>query len=642
MFQGSYLCDSCISESLSSKDSLENEDFNHSTKTLQCSYSSFFLGMENTHQDLRKQDDLYHEASDPTSASAMMLLGDNLAQANKWHEPNQHKLDESDRSNNNMHASEASWGFASVEQKLRAEIQPTLHNCNVSALSGNPQPFEGKTPQNNSGNIIIANIAALGSGAVDSSCPKQKGLLDPTRERIHDDTQFKYPTREIPLPAKNSISKDVLFGDPSKRNIFLTTANNLSKDGALQQTGKENSSLSSRKELAASINNLNKASNSECNTKKPINTDSMEHTCLSNIQPAAHLCQEVEKTPVSTAASHSVCEVRFIKGILKKQSKYNDTACVHSSGRLIFAQQVALAIRDSVELARRKTKDLGGSDTVKKKLRWFDEVHVEKEEDRQSSEKPMKGKSCDLCEPKSGSDDHQLRLGALSGTPKNGPSLTPAASAGYHFTKEAWADVHVILPQQQADEVRTQRSSTRASGPKVPRRERSGRAGPVSSRTRKGTVIRPQSATEVGQIAKTQGKLMAPRPPPRMESVEEKTACVTKTPYGRDHASGINKQAAAAEQVLHRNSSGTPLTPSHTCPLSEGDTVSMPSSGHQDMQLYGRRRGTAHSERGCLDCTPTEEEISELWLGVRTALATKDGNVYFCWQPCTQLTRCFS
>ncbi|XP_030600894.1 centrosomal protein of 126 kDa isoform X2 [Archocentrus centrarchus] len=635
--QGSYLSDSRVSESLSSKDSLENEDPTRSTKTLQCSYSSFLLGAENAHQDPRKQDDLCRQTSELTSVSAVMLLGDNLAQAHKWHEANQEKLEDFDRSNNKMHVSKASWGFTSAEQKLKTEIPSTLHNCNVSALSGNPEPFEVKTPPSNSGNIIIANIAALGNGALNSSCPKQEESMDPTQERIHDDRHLKYPTTEIPLPAKNSNSRDVLFGVPPRQNIFSTTTDNLPK-GALQQTGKESSSLSSHKELSASINNLNKVSNLESNTKKPINTESVAHTCLSNIESATHKCHECPEKEV-IEASHSVCEVRFIKGILKKQSKYSDAVCVYSSGRLIFAKQVALAIRDSVELARRKTRDLGGNNTVKKKLRWFDEVHVEKEEEKQNAVKLMKGKSSNPCQPKNSSDDHQPRLSALSGTPKNGPSVTPATSAGYHFTKEAWADVHVSLPQQQADEVKAQRSSTRASGPKVPRRERPGRAGPVSSRTRKGTVMRPQSATEVGRIAKTQGKLMVPRPPPRVESVEEKTPCVTKTPYGRDHARAINKQAVAVEQVLRRNSSAkthnamttestvldTPLIPSYTCPFSEGDTVSMPSLGHQETDHCRRRRGTAHNEKDlCLDCTPTEEEISQLWHSVRSALTTKD------------------
>lgn len=253
--------------------------------------------------------------------------------------------------------------------------------------------------------------------------------------------------------------------------------------------------------------------------------------------------------------------------------------------------------------------------------------------------KQMKSKSSNI-QSKSNTEDHQLSLTTVSGSPKPGPSVTPAASASYHFTKEAWADVgvQVSLPQERADEVKVPRSSTRTSGPKVPRRERSARvgAGPVSSRTRKGTVIRPQSATEVSQIAKTQGKIIVPRPPPRIDSAEEKMAYVTKNPYGNYKQAVEHKNNSESffspntHHVITTDSTVmyTPLPPTYACRFSEGNAKSTPSSGHPDSNH--RRRGMAYSEKGlCLDCTPTDEEISQLWHGVRSALTTKDGNVYF-------------
>lgn len=597
----------------------------------------------------------------------MMLCGDNLPQSIKQHEPEQKKQEDSEEPNNKMHVSKASWGFISVEQTPNTETQPALHNCNrftpCEIISADPENFEVNSPQNSpNDNIIVTNRVAPGITALQSSCPKQEALLDLRQQRVCDDRQLKHPSAtEILLPAKNGNSKDILFGAPPKPNIFLndSTADNASQEGTLQQTGKENHYLSSQKEPSASINNLNKVSNSKPKTEKPINTVSLQHTCLSNIQSGTLKCpkcpeEEEQKLPVSVGISHSVCDVRFIKGILKKQSKYmaGDTACVYGSGHLIFAKQVALAIRDSVELTRTKSKDVEGNNTVKKKLRWFDELHVEKDKE-QNIMKQMKGKSCNISLSNNNSEDHQLSLTTVSGASKPGPSMTPPASTGYHFTKQAWADVgvQVSLPQQRADEVKVPWSSTRTGGPKVPWRERSARAGagPVSSRTRKGTVIRPQSATEVSQIAKAQGKIMVPRPPPRMESVEEKTPYITKTPYGMDHASVNCKQALAVEQALHKNNSEgffspythnvirtdstvmyTPLPPSYTCPISEGNTKGTPSSGHQETQGCSRRRGMVYNEKGlCLECTPTEEEISQLWHGVRSALATKDGNVYF-------------
>ncbi|KAK1899475.1 Centrosomal protein of 126 kDa [Dissostichus eleginoides] len=176
---------------------------------------------------------------------------------------------------------------------------------------------------------------------------------------------------------------------------------------------------------------------------------------------------------------------------------------------------------------------------------------------------------------------------------------------------------------ERAEEVKAPRSSTRTGGPKVPRRERSSRAGagPVSSRARKGTVIRPQSATEDGISGR---KVVVP----------------AKTPYGMDQA-GVNcKQAVEQAQD---NSEGflsphthsvnraestvayTPMPPSYTYPVSKGNTKGPMNSAPQEAQGCSRRRGMVYNEKGlCLDCTPTDEEISQLWHGVRTALATKE------------------
>ncbi|TKS80694.1 Centrosomal protein of 126 kDa [Collichthys lucidus] len=643
--QTSQLSNCRHSESLSSKDSLDDEDPDHNTKN--CSYSSFFRDSEKSHPDLRKLHYLY-PTSDLTSFSAMMRLGDNLSQSRKLHEPKQEKPDDSEGLDNETRASKTSWGFTSVEQTPQTETQPALHNCNLLTLceiiSGDPEHFEVNSPRNSpNDNTIIKNGVSPSNTALQPSCPKQEALLDLRQQRVYDDKQLKHPSAtEILLHAKNGNSKDVLYGAPPKPNIVLndSTTDNASQEGTLQQTGKEIHSLSPQKEPSASINNLNKVFNSESKTEKPINTALLQHACLSNIHSDAFKClkcpeQEVQKIPVSSDS---------LKGFLRNSPNIWQAmprVCT-AHGHLIFAEQVALAIRDSVELTRAKTKDVEVT-TVKKKLRWFDEVHVEKEDKKQDVMKQMKSKAFSLCQSNNNLEDHQLSLTTVSGASKPGPSMTPTASTGYHFTKQAWADVgvQVALPQEQADEVKVPCSSTRTGGPKVPRRERSTRAGAgtVSSRARKGTVIRPQSATEVSQIAKSQGKIIVPHPPPRMESVEEKTPDNAKTPYGTDHASVICKQAPAAEQALHMNNSPythhairtdstvmyTPLPPSYTCPVSEGNAKGTPSSGHQDTQGCSQRRGMSYREQGlCLDCTPTDEEISQLWHGVRSALATKD------------------
>lgn len=408
-------------------------------------------------------------------------------------------------------------------------------------------------------------------------------------------------------------------------------------------------SIMLQEESGASMNNLNKILNSEP-TRKPVMTASLQHTGMSNVESDTvkslkPLEEEAQKMPAPVGTS-SLRKVKFLKGILKKPSKFmsEDVSCSCRSGRSIFAKEVALAIKDSVELTRVKINDAKGGGAVKKKLRWFDEVQMEKEEQTQELRRQMEDMS---------SGDHQLSHATVSGGSRPAQRPTPAASTGYHFTKLAWADVgvQVSLQQERGEEVKVPWSSTSTGIPKVPRREH------VSLLARKGAVIRPQSATEVSQIAKTQGKFIAPRPPPRME---EKRAYITRTPYGTDYSSVNCKQAQTAEQTLHKDDPEGPFSPYQhpairtdnnvvytappplfSCPVSEGSVKGTgPSSGYPDAQCCSGRRGTVHSETGlCLNSTPTDEEISLLWHGVRSALTSADGNVYFSWQPPTP-SRC--
>ncbi|XP_062242334.1 centrosomal protein of 126 kDa [Platichthys flesus] len=619
--QDSHMSDSCNS----SKDSLENEDNNHGGNNLW--NSRFYL------LDSEKP----QHTSDLTS-SAMRRLDGNLARSQKQQEPQQKTQDESEGPNDKMHIFNASWGFRS-EQPQKPETQPAVNSdylfsvCEISKTDS--ETFEANSTRNNAKDkITFMNTDTADSTALDSSCPKQEALLDLRQQRGHDDRQVKHPSAtEILLPAKNGNCKEVSVGAPPKPNMFLNDNNidDSSQYGTLWHAGKENHHLSSQKEPSASSINFNKFSYPE-----PV----LQHARPSNIQSDALKCfkrpeEEEAKFPLAVGATRLTCNVRFIKGILKKTSRYasGDAGCAHGSGQGIIAEQVALAIKDSVELTRAKMHEVKSNPT-KKKVHWFDEVYVVKEQIKYRSAIPSQSKK--------NPEDHQQSIATVSGAHKPGPSVTPAASTGYHFTKQAWADVgvQVSLPQDRADEVKVLQS---AIGPKAPWRERSARAraAPVSSWGRKGTVIRPQSATEVNRIAKTRGRIMLPRPPPRLEAVEEeKTAYVTKTPYGVDHTCGVNsKHAGAGEQALGGDASGgshrvtrtdsgvmhTPLPPSYTCPVSEGIAKSKISSGHQETPSCGRRRGTVSNERGfCLNITPTDEEISQLWHGVRSALAIKD------------------
>ncbi|XP_052324683.1 centrosomal protein of 126 kDa isoform X2 [Oncorhynchus keta] len=485
-------------------------------------------------------------------------------------------------------------------------------------------------------------------------------------------------------------------------------------------------------ELKARRNSEPKARpNSEPKAERSKNTDPLSQTSgHCNIRsdfPKGLKSLQVEITPthlpdtppspppvavVSTATDHKGTEVRCIKGILKKQSKYSGgNACsgIYNARHLISTKQFTMSIRDSVELTRRKGKD--ADKTTKKKIRWFDEIHLEEEEEMERS--PITNNKCVSEYPlpphrHSASSDHQQGQGQTVAT------NTPLASTGYHFTKQAWADVRVQESRlqghqgiqergQEAREVKVQESrlqghqgiqergqearETRVEArevkvlrgrtvcPRVPRRVRSARAGmdPVSSRSRKGTVIRPQSATEASSHVAwvTHGKVMVPRPPPRTETMEPKTHTretdtvvsytsknpynmdhsndTTKTPYNMDHSndttktpynmdqsnSAATKAGIPVDEALCNNNTLDSLAPSQTRThviRADSSVISNPSkatpmSGQQDAQGEAARWGLLYHENGlCLDRTPTDEEISQLWHGVRSALATKDGD----------------
>ncbi|XP_072309191.1 centrosomal protein of 126 kDa [Eucyclogobius newberryi] len=619
--QEDSLSDCIHSESISSKDSLESEGPKHGTKYLHSLSPTFLLDTDECLSNQRKH---FQPPAYPTET----LPSDALTQSRKLHELKTQK--DYDLLKNKNGLSNCSWGIAKDEKAPRIE-------CNKDV----------KSTRNSINDSLIVSTHTLHNNTEPDFSPKQESALDQRQPKANDDRQLKHPSAtEILLPTKNGNGPDYLFG-ASKANVVL---NNCTMDYTCQeQMGKDNLCMSSRNELRASINNLNKTSDADDKAeKKKLNTELIHHTCLNNTNkpPNSLKCVKCgEKgeplSPVSSETSRGICGVRFIKGILKKPSKYTlgDAACVcNSTGQLTFTKQVALAIRDSVELTRAKNRDWENNTAVKKKLRWFDEVHVDSGDKGQNTIKQIRIKSSSLLHSRNNSEDHQLSLASVLGAIKEGPGVTHAVPDGYHFTRHAWADVgvQVSLPQQHGDEVKVQQRNSKSSGPKAGTKERA-EAGPVSSRGRKGTHIRPQSATEVSRIARAHGRLVMPRPPPpRTDATEEQKGFA---PSGTSSDRAEVNCRPAEERGTQRDGPETchpvcantdyrtdngllfmPHPPAYTCASAESNSKSKHRSSHQDT-----RAGTGHGEKGpCLKCTPTEEEISQLWLGVRTALATKD------------------
>ncbi len=106
------------------------------------------------------------------------------------------------------------------------------------------------------------------------------------------------------------------------------------------------------------------------------------------------------------------------------------------------------------------------------------------------------------------SADHSDHVNLLTGVSKNISNKTSAVPAGPQSTRQAWTDVG---PQEShTQEPTSQRRALCTGGPRTPRRARSARVSscPVTSRARKGTIIRPQSAREAQHVAKIQGKIL--------------------------------------------------------------------------------------------------------------------------------------
>ncbi|KAF6726296.1 Centrosomal protein of 126 kDa [Oryzias melastigma] len=500
-----------LSDSVSSKDSLEDDDGDH---------SSFFLHLEKT-QPPQKEPSAF-TSSGQTSYSVMRLINEHIAQSDDGEEGEVQKWP-----HNDFHVSKASAG---AETSLKDFSSLSLYE----KTSGGP--FE----------LASFPGSSIGLTVTDADAPPFS-LLDFSQRSISGDrSRHKSAVLHFSEAGNN---KDFYFEAPPKSEYFLK--DDSSHDKTKDVTRRENA------DLRGSINNLDKVSDFKSETQK-----SSLHQSASNIQYEAQRRSD-GLDPDS--------EIVFIKGILKKPLKHNsgDPPRPSAPGQLIFAKHVAAALRDSVELARAKAKSVEVSDAGKKKLRWFDEVHVEE------------------------------KLKAKTSHPE-GPNLIPGPAAAHHVTKEAWTDVgvQVNLPQEGTDEVKVHRSNGRTRSTRV-------RGAPVSSQTRKGTVMRPQYAADVRHIAKTQGKFVVPRPPPRSNRA-------TKTPSVY-HI----QERSPTEGALPPRTADAAFT--YAQPLSEACSE---SAGHP--QTRSRRGAAGDEKRLCLDSTPTDEEISQLWHGVRRALNTKD------------------
>uniref|UniRef100_A0A8C8VRD1 Centrosomal protein 126 n=1 Tax=Pelusios castaneus TaxID=367368 RepID=A0A8C8VRD1_9SAUR len=378
--------------------------------------------------------------------------------------------------------------------------------------------------------------------------------------------------------------------------------------------------------------------------------------------------------------------VKSPKSILKKESKYANYCfkAVVMNRRISFGNQTASSIRDSLELAKIKEKDAENQKT-NKKLRWFDETDkIIMEDDERSSEKNITGVSQTQLQPPycqtqfnagnnnlgsipaytensictENQQDYPLigkRIIAVEGSERDHIPLRSFVSTGYHFAKKAWmaSKGDESNPPSYSDDSKIQKGNLHKGKTKIIRRPRSAKApSGFTPKNRKGTTIRPQSASEVHKIIKAQGKIIVPHPPPkpvsgnRTDQNAADTMCEAVTSSKHQPSITNSNYASArhvlpADQVLNRNTvensksitcssdTGTVMAPqpSYNVPQSEplvktnNSVNNIQTVAQQDSLITCTKRKPIYAENGLrLDHTPTDEEINLLWQGVNSAI----------------------
>ncbi|KAL8191086.1 UNVERIFIED_CONTAM: hypothetical protein K2H54_067512 [Gekko kuhli] len=351
--------------------------------------------------------------------------------------------------------------------------------------------------------------------------------------------------------------------------------------------------------------------------------------------------------------------VKLPKSILKKESKYapsNSFKALVVNRGIRFGNQPVSAIRDSVELAKTKGKntDIPRSH---KKLRWFDEINRAQEtnDGEKCSEQsitemsqtpsqfpdfPIKSttsrtnlRSIPSCIINSaflenGQDNSHTstKLAASGGSERNNETVNPFESAGYHIAKQAWMTPKgdEIKPPPCTSDLKNPKSIPRKGRAKMIKRPKSAKVpSTFTPKNRKGTIIRPQSASEATNVMKTQGKIMAPHPPYKSVADERMDQNGSSLSNEGQDLNRDTTEGPSLQKVIARPSELPPSIVTYD-PLTK--TNQMANTAQSVAQDNTIKRSPTYSENGLsVDYTPTDEEIKLLWQGVHSVLNQKDG-----------------
>ncbi|XP_067423268.1 centrosomal protein of 126 kDa [Emydura macquarii macquarii] len=381
--------------------------------------------------------------------------------------------------------------------------------------------------------------------------------------------------------------------------------------------------------------------------------------------------------------------VKLPKSILKKESKYENYCfkAVVMNRRISFGNQTASSIRDSLELAKMKGKDAENQKT-NKKLRWFDEIDkIVVEDDESCSEKNTTGvsqaqlqpsyvqtkfnaannnlRSIPACTANSiCTENHQdypliaKKIVAAGDAERDHMPLRSFVSTGYHFAKQAWmaSKGDESKPPLYSGDSKIQKGNLRKGKTKIIRRSRSAKAqSGFTPKNRKGTIIRPQSASEVHKVINAQGKIIVPHPPPKPLPGNKTDQNVADTMCQAVSSSKLQpsitnsnytnaRHVLPANHVLNRNVEinksitcspdlVTVMAPPPSYNVSPSEPLAKTNYSVNNIQTIAQqgslitcsKRKPVCAENGLrLDHTPTDEEINLLWQGVHSALSQKD------------------
>ncbi|KAM5224145.1 centrosomal protein of 126 kDa isoform 4-T4 [Hipposideros larvatus] len=394
-------------------------------------------------------------------------------------------------------------------------------------------------------------------------------------------------------------------------------------------------------------------------------------TALSNVISNCDLVGQHKKMKYNI---HERRGVRFLKSILKKDSKYEHDyfkALVGNQGFKLGSQK-AEAIRDSIELTKEKGKSAEIPKTIKK-LRWFDEtgdigenaednyslnnrigispqwyqpLHIQPKSAAASNIISVPAYAINSADRKKPKDDSiSESVAALGGSGTDHVSLNCFIPSGYNIAKQAWpaSDKEESKSPIHSGDSKTQKANPQSDGAKAIRTVSAKVQSGFKYQNRKGTIIRPQSASKANTFLQTRGKLIAPHPPPKClsniwsDKNIQVSQCQSVMPENSQNIITDNyfnsKHVLPTDHKLNQWNQESSLPLSHVCsdlvtampslPYCSSECQTLAKINHSNgTQMIAQQDGTLYCTHRCpvyeeshhsLTFQPTKEESVLSW-----------------------------